>query len=67
MIDVDKLQGRKDLQVATGVHKETGEVVVILRLGAIVAAMSPEAADHLGDSLKIEAVLATTRRDAPIS
>ena len=46
------------VQVATGIEPETGDVVVIVRLGNVVAAMTPAGAAQLADGIKAEAAYA---------
>lgn len=55
----EDLEGDQSVQVATGIEPETGEVVVLVRLGRLVASMEPEAARTLSDSLAAEAAIAS--------
>lgn len=59
-----RLSGGVDVsaQVATGINPETGEVVVLVRLGQMIGALTPEGAAQLADALAIEAAYATTTR-----
>ena len=58
---------RTSVQVATGRDPETGEVVVLIRFGAYIAALTPAGAAELGDALVVEAALATALGRGPVS
>lgn len=48
------------MQVGTAVSAETGRVIVLVRFGNHVAAMTPRAAQNLADALQAEAMIAGT-------
>jgi len=54
----------RSAQVATGIDPTTGEVVVFVRLGRLVSAISPQGAAELADGLKAEAAYALVQSTA---
>ena len=55
-------EGDRGVQLATGIDPETGRVLVFLRLGGIIGALTPTAATELADALKVEAAYASVRQ-----
>jgi len=53
---LQSLEGDGTLQVSTGVDPQTGEVVILLRVGHMVTALEVDGAGELGAALVQEAV-----------
>ncbi len=53
------------MQVGSGVRIDTGDLIVVLRLGSLVFEMTPGGAEDLGRSLVAEANIARAQGGAP--
>ena len=54
-------EGDGTVQTAVAIDPETGETVVLLRLGTFVATLDPAGAARLGRALQVESALATVQ------
>ena len=63
---LESLEGTGGVQVATGVDPDTQVVVILLRVGLIVAALDVEAAGELGAALVQEAAMAPATVRLPV-
>lgn len=61
-IRVESVGDETSAQVGCAISPVTGDVIVVLRLGDAVVAMTPAAARHVSDALAAEAVIAETMR-----
>ena len=59
-VEAAGLAGRHEVQVAVALDPKDGQVVVLVRFGRVLSVLTPDGADALGDSLKVEAAIAKT-------